>query len=512
MTSASASVFETFISDPSINRVLTFSDVHGDIDALIINLRDNSQVIEKTGPNKDWNRNTTRDPELETLLKIDLNTGEDQYVEDLNYRWIGGNAHVVIIGDIIDPFRPPPGGPAFPSYEEHYYPQVEVKILRFLNALDRQARESGGRIIKLLGNHELYNLFVYGSYDHYIFPRDRTGNYYQGHPRVTAGRVGYFSWDRPGKGLLFDGGCGVLVLINNLAFVHAQLVDGLTLEQAERVNQLLNSPDTDLKTMFNAVGGILKPAAGSGLPNPLPPFEMPPTDPRLRPSFPEKHYLLARNYGLPSDIDRRFDDKGGWCRDTAQRHRREFCASGQCDPDRLQLFIGHCIQGSLDTPPSRDRFIDRLRNRTYSRATIDGPREIIEGGVHEGSPDLDNPFKLFGVTMECQMTGDGELFHVYRVDIGSSRAFDPNLRYFSQHPALHDHQTLATFPRFKSKSKLVNLLFRSRSPSVVEILSEAEEVPQRIRIVRSSLENTLIHQPRPRQVADFDTIFRDQPF
>ena len=37
------------------------------------------------------------------------------------------------------------------------YPQVEIKILRFLNNLGVDARNHGGNIIKLCGNHELGN-------------------------------------------------------------------------------------------------------------------------------------------------------------------------------------------------------------------------------------------------------------------------------------------------------------------------------------------------------------------
>lgn len=55
-------------------------------------------------------------------------------------KWTGGNAVVVQTGDVVD------------------RGDGSSKILRLFHALDGQARREGGRMVVLLGNHELLNL------------------------------------------------------------------------------------------------------------------------------------------------------------------------------------------------------------------------------------------------------------------------------------------------------------------------------------------------------------------
>ena len=93
--------FCTNIENTKIKRIVTFSDIHADIDSLIINLRDCGNVIKNK---QEFNMNI-RDEQLETLLNIDLNMNESEYRVNLNYEWCGGNTYVVIIGDILDGLR-----------------------------------------------------------------------------------------------------------------------------------------------------------------------------------------------------------------------------------------------------------------------------------------------------------------------------------------------------------------------------------------------------------------------
>ena len=90
----------------------------------------------------------------------------DAYIDDLNYEWIGGSTHVVICGDFIDPVRTSvctKNG----NIECSYYPQIELKIFMFINSINRQI-QTGGKIIKLLGNHELGNILSPGTLNQYI--------------------------------------------------------------------------------------------------------------------------------------------------------------------------------------------------------------------------------------------------------------------------------------------------------------------------------------------------------
>ena len=68
-----------------------------------------------------------------------------------NGEWIGKNTYVVQIGDILD------GGGR--GNKELDFIGEEFFIIEYLNYLDKEAKKKGGRVIRLLGNHELMNIF-----------------------------------------------------------------------------------------------------------------------------------------------------------------------------------------------------------------------------------------------------------------------------------------------------------------------------------------------------------------
>ena len=176
----------------SNNRIISLSDVHGDIHSLIIALRDCGKVIRK----KD---NINFDPSkidnsveilLEYNLNIDLHKKVPFYKDDLDYEWCGGNTFVVICGDFLDGFRNNFGNYRIPYIKSRCdkcmdleYDQVEIKIFRFINAINKDAMENGGRIFKILGNHEFINLDD-NSINNYIPEWTKTlKNYYNGMTR-----------------------------------------------------------------------------------------------------------------------------------------------------------------------------------------------------------------------------------------------------------------------------------------------------------------------------------------
>lgn len=78
-------------------------------------------------------------------------------ISDTNYKWIGGSTYVVQLGDQIDNCRPE----HFFCYEKGKTPNDkadDLKIIDFLDDLNKQARASHGAVISLLGNHELLNI------------------------------------------------------------------------------------------------------------------------------------------------------------------------------------------------------------------------------------------------------------------------------------------------------------------------------------------------------------------
>lgn len=101
-------------TDPK--RIVVLGDVHGDFGLLLLLLKDCAKVIDKRG------------------------------------NWRNGNQTcVVLVGDTIDRHRPgvPSGGEVAGE---------ELFIHMYLNFLQRESRKHGGRVCKLLGNHEDMNM------------------------------------------------------------------------------------------------------------------------------------------------------------------------------------------------------------------------------------------------------------------------------------------------------------------------------------------------------------------
>jgi len=115
---------------PPQKRVYAMGDFHGDYEVALVCLRDLAKVLE-----------------------INMISGRK------HFKWVGGKAVVVILGDILDRHRED-----MMLDDEKTKTGVgeihdeETKILKLLSILSIQARYYGGRLIKLMGNHELMNL------------------------------------------------------------------------------------------------------------------------------------------------------------------------------------------------------------------------------------------------------------------------------------------------------------------------------------------------------------------
>ena len=199
------------------------------------------------------------DPELEAMYKNNI---------DLGYEWIGGNTHVVIIGDILDGLRSSPrvksvSTPLKASLNEYVnqYPQIEVKILMFLNKLDELAIKYGGRVFKLIGNHEHLNFTNSESINYYAFGNNINNlkklyfnstsldnnvsalekkDYYNNFSRRE-----YFNIDKPGYDLFVNRGSGVLLIIDNsihqYVFCHGTLSNRITYTELNDINKIINN-------------------------------------------------------------------------------------------------------------------------------------------------------------------------------------------------------------------------------------------------------------------------------
>ena len=457
-------VWQTNIYDPNITRIIALSDIHGDIHALIIALRDCAQVIKKKEghiiPDE-----LNLDMETEELLEMNLNDdfrrpiNEKKYIDDLNYEWCGENTHVVICGDILDGYRINDNKRTslFNSRcgnrcVENEYDQIEVKIYRFINAINKS---SGNKIHKVLGNHEIVNLFNIGlDYSNFVPPMTKSMEFFYYNEER---RLDYFKWNKEGARLIFEGGAGIFLKINNNLFVHGQLDHTKSLSDYEQINNELNYKINNPETNYD------------WLPTETTLFG------RLYDNFYSKLNIVKHHQK---------------CIDVKINLEKFIIESENYKVNDLRVIVGHCIQ-------SGDERYNSI-NSTFSEIKKEGIREIVYGDVITGKVDTtDNEPNVFGISMECDKKTLDDPVHleiekqkniniygndvklsdnyidknerfIYKVDIGTSRAFDEFV------------------PHNKFTEKIV---FGSRVPQVLEITDT-------LKILRSTIKNTRIHQPR----------------
>lgn len=437
-------VFNTNLEiDPKI-KIIALSDVHGDIDSLIIALRDCAGIIDHDNPDL-----------LRKLLFLDLNNREEaaQYTgnESLGFQWIGRQTHVVLIGDTLDnvrldsnrnPITPKKrladGRQVFISNE---YPQVELKIILLLNALDQAAERVGGKVIKLIGNHEAGNFELNDTNNlSSVYAANPTEIYSQYYPfENRLRRIDYFKLNNPGFKLFMSRGSGVILKINNYIFVHGQLDGKRTFKDFNAINSWLNSGVVNEQT---SPGQLF-----------------------LDLSNDQAGALWGREYGDSYNSDYRIQTRNkGFCKNV-EDNIKTFCTGIRCDIPNTKIIIGHCPQ-SFTLP--------QQKNTTFNNKTDIGHITILNPPSITNVADVGNDF-VFGITMECDIepTKPNMKHRIYKVDIGSSRAFDSEASY---------NESLS------EKGFKEQLL--GRMPQVLEINGDI------ISIVRSNIKNTMAHQKR----------------
>lgn len=382
---------------PEKTKLYVFSDIHGDMHSLIVCLRDCARVIRKKG---DFDKNIL-DPDLEIFLRMDLNTNSS-YKDDLNYEWCGGDAKVVICGDLIDNYRKS-GGSSYrrkingKRYQEHDYPQIELKIIKFLNCF----RVPEEHIYIVLGNHELINMIkpVIELYKNtYITLESYTDNYYKNVHRKDIFLPGNYGFN-----LFFIKPCYFLLKINNNIFVHGSL------------DEKPMSYYTDLNDKINSICNI------------------------------------SNNQEI-DDIMIKFENlKVQWGREFGNTEtvtdcnelKRKLAILG-C-PD-CRLIIGHCPQYSpyIDITNIFTTIVKHDDVRTVYGKKIEKTAPIPEYGL------------VYGMTMDC-------IKNLFRVDVGVSRAFDDPGKYYRVSTKLDEYQLLlARSPQvLKLKGKKCIRIIRS---------------------------------------------------
>lgn len=74
---------------------------------------------------------------------------------DDNKNWIGGNTYLIQLGDTLDGKRP--DTKIDPEFLKE---SGELELIKYILYLDSQAKNYGGRVISLIGNHELYPYYL----------------------------------------------------------------------------------------------------------------------------------------------------------------------------------------------------------------------------------------------------------------------------------------------------------------------------------------------------------------
>ena len=469
MNFVNTNLFRTEMNISQDTPIIALSDIHGDIDALIIALRDCAKIIKSNNTNIN-----KRDIELDKILNLDLNDNADATLFDLNHNltfsWIGGNTHIVIVGDILDPRRDnataqiintqkSSGTRIFRNVND-IYPQSEIKILCFLNKLDEEASLSGGRIIKLIGNHDCMNFINPNQYSsQFSHDSNEIIRYPQG--IVPLSREQYFNINNSGFKLFMKRGAGVALRINNNLFMHGQVDPRYTIQVCDGINNWLNSVnyygeiDITQKMTVNSSYYLFL----NGIANPQ--------DSRL---------LWNREYGNPVNInDRLTNNKGDTFCNTVLQDIKSFLNNPNLpdsDINNIRVIIGHCIQA--------DSTMRNTPNITYQTQTNYGNVVELTPPAIATYPDLVNNH-IFGITMECKNIDPDPTFKIYKVDTGISRAFDTQLDY---------NNTLDLSQRNVHNHESLKRKFLSRVPQVLRIQNND------IRIIRSTLQNTRIHQYR----------------
>jgi len=118
---------------------IAIGDIHGDLD-LAVKVLELAKCIERVDKCKNC-----------VILKNKNN-------EDEHYVWTGEDTLVVQVGDQIDRCRPVDDNLCIMNGSTKDDEASDIKILKFFTEINKLAMKKGGRIISLLGNHEIMNV------------------------------------------------------------------------------------------------------------------------------------------------------------------------------------------------------------------------------------------------------------------------------------------------------------------------------------------------------------------
>ena len=391
------------------SKIYAIGDIHGDIMPLIICLRDCCKVIKKKEGYNYTQNEIDKDLDLNMLKKWDDST----YVDDLNYTWIGEEASVVFCGDLLDNVR----GPIYKKPQE--YPFEEARIFKFINSINKQAMKQGGRIFKILGNHDMYNLNgeTIKNYSTYVsqYAKDYEGYKTDG----ATSRLDYFGKGKPGSKLIGEDGAHLFLMIRDFIFVHGGISSSLlNVKNIHETNASLMDYIYDKNNNFNSDVDSIE--------NQLT-FSNDSDDGLVHDRF----FGFKENKSedeLCSVLYNRFKLL---CKDMKEdmllKTGDSFKNSLSCNPNKMKLVIGHCNQNKhtsdkgkiFEASFSKKTNINSLNGVNYS--------EEFSAPVYKGEPSVNKA--IYGITVSCGDRDDNNNIDydnpsIFRIDVGMSRGFN----------------------------------------------------------------------------------------
>lgn len=232
----------TPFSLPAVETIIVFGDIHGDY-KMAVKLLLMSKVAEIESEINDPFSLILDEENIDDmkLRKIYFNDKRILSSKEYKMKWIGGKTHVVQVGDQIDRCRIY-GNLSCDLPETTFGDEnCDYKIMKLYADLHEQAVKKGGAVISLLGNHEIKNSMgslVYVSskgiqgYKNYSDPENADVKFNDG----FAGRKYAF---QPGHEIGKFMGCTrtpAIVIGSNL-FAHAGIVSGMLKDLSNEENE-----------------------------------------------------------------------------------------------------------------------------------------------------------------------------------------------------------------------------------------------------------------------------------
>lgn len=418
--------FITTYNDPNITDIYACSDIHGDIEALLIELECCAKVIRR---NESFDT-IQRYFEDESFYNIMNNEG---YKHDLGYSWCGGNKYIVIVGDIMDRCRS--SDPKRISTEYLFtesglikkacgeYPYEELKILLLLNALNKQALEQNGKIIRLAGNHEIMSLLGIHAPIPYI--KEYNSEYvksleYYDDKGNGCNKITFFERGNPGSRIMYGDGLGIVVKIHDYIFIHAGILESnigdISIENLDELNEEF------MKYFFKNISALSNNFMG------------------------EDGMLATRKYDQNNDkihtmcLGEKVENidfakiaynkctwgirDGGKLCELLNRAFSKLCKKN-INPEKcaksLKMVVGHCPQSF-----NNDILYGVRKTRTPTYSTIaysDDEIEILRAPIKYEHINIPNGL-IYGITVDCYGNDGMQLPSLYRIDIAVSKGFD----------------------------------------------------------------------------------------